>query len=103
MVVVKREVRYVELKSGHNDDGPAFISWVGFSKTGRTIYWHDRVLRRIRKGGIAGNHADVQSGEEYWVSGVKQDGQDRHWAGSGVVSIDEDVRDEYARIMGDHR
>ena len=94
---MKREVRYVELKSGHNHNGPASISWVEFSKTGRTIYWHGRRLRR-RNIGFSANHVDVETGEEYWVSGVKKDGTDRHWAGSGPVSIDEDVQDEYARL-----
>jgi hypothetical protein len=52
---------------------------------------------------VAGNHADVLTGEEYWVSGIRRDGQDRHWAGSGSVTIDEDVREEYTRIMGKGR
>jgi len=34
---VEREIRYVELKSGYQDNGPASIGWVTFSKTGRTI------------------------------------------------------------------
>ena len=30
----------------------------------------------------------METGESYWVSGVKKDGQDRHWAGSGKVLIE---------------
>ena len=97
---VRREIKYVELKSGFNDDGPASIGWVTFSKTGRTIYYRGRTLQRIVRGGIASNHRDVDSGEEYWISGVKKDGQDRHWAGHGPVTIDEDAREEYERITG---
>ena len=38
---------------------------------------------------------DVKTGEEYWISGPKKNGQDRHWAGSGPVEIDPDVAEEY--------
>ena len=45
------------------------------------------------------DHVDVETGEEFWVSGVKKDGTDRHWAGSGAVEIDDDVRAEYERLL----
>ena len=61
---------YVELKSGYADNGPAWITRVRFSKTGRTVYAKGRTLRRVR-GGIEGNHIDVETGEEFWVSGVR--------------------------------
>jgi hypothetical protein len=35
---VRPELRYVELKTGFDGNGPASISWVFFSKTGRTVY-----------------------------------------------------------------
>ena len=92
-------VRYVELKSGHNDDGPAWIGWVQFSKTGRSIYYRGLTLRRTPGLGFA-NHIDVRTGDQYWVSGVKRDGQDRHWAGHGEVHVDEDALAEYARLIG---
>ena len=97
---MRREIKYVELKSGFNDDGPASISWVTFSKTGRTLYYRGRSLQRIIRGGAGSNHIDVETGEEYWISGVKKDRQDRHWAGKGVVEIDDDAREEYERITG---
>jgi hypothetical protein len=34
------------------------------------------------------------------VSGVKRDGSDRHWAGSGKIKIDANVVDEYLAIVG---
>jgi hypothetical protein len=64
------------------------------------VYYRGKQLERIPGGGIAGNHVDTETGEEYWVSGVKRDGQDRHWAGSGNVEIDEDAADEYRRVVG---
>jgi hypothetical protein len=90
---------YVELKSGFNDDGPAWIGRVRFSKTGRTVYYQGKTLRRIPGGGIKGNHMDVNTGEEYWISGVKKNREDRHWAGRGPVEIDEDVREEYESLI----
>ncbi len=42
-------------------------------------------------------------GDEYWISGVKQDGHDRHWAGSGTVEIDDDAAEEYARLVSRKR
>lgn len=96
--MMKPRVMYVELKSGFNDDGPAWIGWVRFSKTGRTVYTRDRELRRAMPGGV-GNHFDVKTGEEFWVSGIKKNRQDRHWAGRGPVEIDEDARAEYERLL----
>jgi len=96
----RSRILYVELKSGHNDDGPAWIGRVFFSKTGRRLYYRDKTLQRIPRGGIGSNHRDVHTGDEYWVSGVKKNRQDRHWAGGGAVEIDPDVRDEYLRIIG---
>ena len=94
---MQRRVMYVELKSG-GDRGPAWIGWVSFSKTGKTVYYRGRQLQRTR--GISGNHVDVASGEEFWISGVKKNGQNRHWAGSGPVDIDPDAVAEYEGIVG---
>ncbi len=87
---------YVELKSGFNDDGPAWIGMASFSKTGRTIYFNGQAFQGGR---IGGNHHDMESGEVYWISGVKKDGMDRHWAGSGKIKIDKAVISEYLAII----
>lgn len=88
---------YVE-RCTPNHDGEAWIGWVEFSKTGRSVYTRGLTLRRYN--GISGNHVEVRSGDEYWVSGVKRDRSDRHWAGRGPVAVDVDARDEYERIVG---
>jgi hypothetical protein len=90
---------YVELKTGYNDNGPAWIGRVSFSKTGRTIYYRGRSLGRISGGGISANYRDVETGEQFWISGVKKNREDRHWAGAGPVEIDEDARAEYERLV----
>jgi hypothetical protein len=94
---MRERVMFVELKAG---DGAAWIGRVQFSKTGRTVYYRGRKLERIRGGGISGNHVDTETGEEFWVSGVKKNGEDRHWAEGGPVEIDADALDEYNRLIG---
>ena len=96
-------IMYIELKSGYADNGPARIGRVTFSKTGRTIYYGKLKLRRIKGGGTGSNYVDVETGDEYWISGVKENRQDRHWAGSGSVRIDADARDEYEAILRERR
>ena len=91
-------LKYLELKSGYADTGPAWIAKVGVSKSGRTLYFNGRALKRAQ--GISGNHVDLETGEEYWVSNVKKDGADRHWAGSGKVSIESGVVADYLAIIG---
>jgi hypothetical protein len=88
---------YMELKSGLHDSGPARIGRVSFSKSGRTIKYSGKEFRSQKGAGIGSNHYDVATGEAYWISGPKRDGTDRHWAGGGIVHIDEDAADEYWR------
>jgi len=88
---------YIECKTDRNDRGGARIGRVSFSKTGRTIYYRGLVLRSLRGSGIGANYVNMSTGLEYWVSGPKKNGQDRHWAGGGPVAIDADVVDEYWR------
>ena len=38
---------YIELKTGYNDDGPAWIGYVKTSKTGKTIYFNDHPFSGI--------------------------------------------------------
>lgn len=65
---------YIELKThpgGHDDCGPARIGRVTFSKTGKSIYYAGKQLRRDRPGGC-GNYYDAETGDEYWISGCKR-------------------------------
>jgi len=99
--VVQKRVMYVELKTGLNHDGPAWIGRVRFSNTGRTLYYRGRRLRSLKGGsGMTANHVHIDTREEFWVSAVKNDRHDRHWAGHGPVEIDDDAVDEYHRLVG---
>lgn len=87
---------YIEQKSNVIDDrGPARIGRVTFSKTGKTLYYRDLKLQSLKGAGGGANYLDLDTGEEYWVSGCKKNGEDRHWAGGGPVEIDPDVREAY--------
>jgi hypothetical protein len=93
-------LRYIELKTGYSDNGPAWIVRVVLSRSGRTLYFADQALRRGGGQLGSGNYLDVQTGEVYWVSGVKKNGHDRHWAGSGPVSIEASAVKEYLAEIG---
>jgi len=91
-------LRYIELKTGYNDNGPAWIGRVRMSRSGRTVYFNGKAFKRSGRGGA--NHHDLETGEMYWISGVKRDGCDRHWAGSGRITIEADAVEEYLRLVG---
>lgn len=92
---------YVENEDGSIDGIEARIGWVEFSKSGRTVYYRGRTLKRAKGGGIRGNYYDEETGEEYWISGVKKRGSNAHWAESTSVSIDQDAREEFERIRNE--
>lgn len=94
-----RRLMYIEAKSGATDRGAARIGWVTFSKTGRSVYYQGKRYQRIKGGGADGNYFDDETGDEYWISGVKKSGTDRHWAGGGPVHVDEDAREAYEKLV----
>ena len=96
-------LKYIELKSGHSDNGPAWIGYVTPSKTGRTLYFNGRGLMKLkgqRRGESGGNYVDMETGESFWVSGVKKDGEDRHWAGSGKILVEAAALSDYLHVIG---
>ena len=93
-----KTLRYIELKSGYSDNGPAWIGYVRQSKSRRTLYFNGRGLMKLkgqRRGESGGNYIDMETGESFWISGVKLNGKDRHWAGSGKVLIEAAALTEY--------
>ncbi len=91
-------IKYIELKSGYSDNGPAWIGKVKLSKSGLMIYFNDKGFKKCR--GSSANYYDVETGEEYWISGIKKDEANRHWAGSGRIVIAKNVVDEYLLMVG---
>jgi hypothetical protein len=86
---VKR-IMYVEWKAA-SVDGPGRIAWVELSKSKRSYRYRGRLL--LRCGGYKFNCVDAETGERYWVSGPKRNGQDKLYGGR--VEIDEDAREAY--------
>ena len=97
---MKTEIVYVEIETGGNHDGKAWIGKCFFSKSGKTIYFNGNVYQKGGRGG-AGNHYDIDSGEGFWISGVKKNGTDRHKFGKGIIEIDESIITEYLEIIGE--
>ena len=95
------ELKYIELKSGYRDNGPAWIGRVKLSQSGRTLYFNDHAFQKSREG--KGWYFDVETGETYWIFGVKKDGHNRHWAGSGCdrIRIDRNCLEAYLSITGE--
>jgi hypothetical protein len=97
---MKPEIIYVELKSGYSDNGPAWIGKGEYSKTGKMLYINGVALRQLQRRQNFETHTNPETGDYYWVSGVKKDQTDRHWAGSGVIMIDRNVVAEYMSYVG---
>ena len=90
----KTRIMYVEFKGGELV-GPARIGRVTYSKTYKTLYYRGRTFASLNGYGFKANYFDVETHEEYWISGCKKDGSDALYA--TIVEIDEDVREEYWR------
>jgi hypothetical protein len=92
---LKKRIMYLENKDGSIDGTNARIGYVTFSKTGKSIYYRGKTFKRIKGGGISGNYYEEDSGDEYWISGIKKKGSNVHWAESTSVTIDDDALSEY--------
>ena len=90
----KTRIMYIERKAG-SLTGPARIGRVTYSKTGATIYYKGQEFRSLKGAGFKANYFDVETGDEYWISGPRRDGSDALYATNVAAEIDEDVRDEY--------
>lgn len=89
---MKTRIMYVEYK-GQGIQGPGRTTRITYSKSRSSVYFQGRRLQTLAGTGYKANFYDVETGEHYWVSGPKKNGQDRLYG--GVVDIDEDVREEY--------
>lgn len=97
---MKNRLIYVELKSGGGGRGLAWIGVAGASKSGSTIYSNGKAFQSSKGQGISANYFDVITGEDYWISGIKKNNQDRHWAGSGDILIDQSAIERYLQETG---
>lgn len=95
-------IMYLQLKTGHNTDrGPAWIVRVRFTRSWRTAYVHGRTLARVTgtaRANFDSNFYDVETGEEFWMSGPKRDRTDGRYS-TQQPHVDEDVRDDYEAFL----
>src|SRR4249920_134176 len=92
----KTRIMYIEDKSG-GITGPARIGRVTFSKTGKSLYYRGRLFQSLKGSGFKANFFDAETGQEFWISGCKKNGQDQLYG--GTTEIDDDVREEYWRTI----
>jgi len=99
MSVRKSRIMYIEDKSG-GLNGRARIGRVTLSKTGLTLHYAGRTFQRLGGHGFKANYVDEDTGDHFWISGPRKDGQDRLYEGSTrPVEVDEDVAEEYWSVI----
>jgi hypothetical protein len=91
---MRSRIMYIEHKGG-SLTGPARIGRVTFSKSGRTLYYGGKRFQSLKGMGLKANYFELESGDEYWISGCKRNGSDRLFGERVPVEIDDDVREEY--------
>ncbi|PKG52577.1 hypothetical protein CXF54_02015 [Olleya sp. 1-3] len=100
---MKNRIMYIEHKTDQNDRGKAWIGDVEFSKSGKTIYFNGLALKKMTGTAYAysefSNYYDLENREAYWISGIKKNGQDRHWAGGGKIMIDRKIVNDYLKMV----
>lgn len=91
-------IMYIECKAG-SLTGPARIGRVTFSQTGRTLYYRGQKFQSLKGAGFKSNYYEVESRDDYWISGPKRNGGDALYGGISPIEIDDDVREEYWRLI----
>lgn len=94
-----KDLMYIELKSGYSDDGPAWIGYVKASKSRKTVYFNGHAFQKSI--GYYSNYVDIETRDMYWISGLKKNECNRHWAGHGKVFVDRRAVEEYLQFIGE--
>lgn len=97
--IERSRIMYIENKS-YGLEGDARIGRVYFSKSGKTLYYKGLKFQSLKGSGFKSNYYEVESLDEYWISGPRKDQNDRLYGGNRGVVIDDDVLDEYQKIIG---
>ena len=87
-------IMYIENKAD-GLTGEARIGRVKFSKSRKSIHYKGVTFHSLKGGGFKSNFYDIETEEEYWISGCKKDGSDRLYGERLPILIDEDVQEEY--------
>jgi len=89
---MKSRILFIE-PGGGLGTSRARIGLVAFSKTGKTFKYKEQEFQSLKGGGYKCNYYDLETGEEYWISGPKKNGEDALYPLD--VEIDEEIRVEY--------
>ena len=74
---------------------------IGFLfKKRKTIYFDGKAFQSLKGTGVYANYYDIESSDEYWISGVKKNMTDRHCVGGGVVMVEKRILPEYLKLIG---
>ncbi|KRB72686.1 hypothetical protein ASE01_21760 [Nocardioides sp. Root190] len=93
-----RRLMFVQLKTGFDiDRGPSWIGWVEFNRSWNTARYRGRELRKSGGGGDS-NFYDVDTREDFWLSGPKRDRSDTRY-GPSTTSVDDDAREAYEEFL----
>ena len=94
----RSRIMYIEDKSS-GLEGDARVGRVYFSKSGKTLYCRGRKFQSLKGMGFKANYYDIDNGDEFWISGPRKDKNDRLYGGNQGVEIDEDIKEEYLKIL----
>ena len=91
---------YIENKSSENtsDPGLAGVAHIGRVTFSKTIHYKGNGFQSLNGTGFKANFYDIESREEYWISGAKKNAADGLY-GPRPTPIDPQVREEYWTII----
>lgn len=99
MSAKRSRIMYIEEKT-NSLNGPARIGRVFLSKSGQSLHYGGRTFQKLSGRGFKANYFDVETGEHFWISGPRKDGNDRLYEGSSKpIEIYEDVKNEYLALI----
>lgn len=68
-------------------------------KNQKDSLFNDHAFQKAIGGGS--NYIDIETGDGYWITGLKKDESNRHWAGHGKITIDRRAVEEYLALIGE--
>ena len=90
----RTRIMYIESKA-EGLVGPARIGRVFYNKRGCTLRYGEKEFQSLKGRGFKSNYREINTDDEYWISGPRRDGADRLYVCNIAVDIDDDVREEY--------
>ena len=92
---MRTRIMYIENKSA-GVTGPCRIGRVSYSKTGATLTYNGRSFQSLGGTGFKANYFDVETRDEYWISGPRRDGADGLYGRiTSPADVDADVAEAY--------